>query len=366
MYNRPINYQVQWASAGTPLVPTFEKIRNGWTGNEKPLVQHMNWILNRIDGAIGYFLQGAADWGPEVDYPAGKLISYEGELYRSLQTVPASAKIEITNTEYWEPAYFSTGSGESLAEEIRKIKEEDGYLSKYLKISDPVTPARMKAGSYQADRGVASENSFNMGYSFSGYNTTGMFLNNTTLTFTVGSNTRLTIPASVPTLEDKSTNVATTDWVQRLIESKIGEIDITANRLPVGSIYISINNQNPNATLGYGTWVRFAQGQVIVGVSDEVSDPSWTKQVLNEFGEYNVQLTTDQMPAHYHGYPSDVNLKKHFELELYNDVKSRYDAYSTANNEYLSGNYRTTTEGNSQAHNNTQPSITAFIWRRTA
>lgn len=362
MYNRPINYEVQWASTGTPLKPSTEKIRNGWSGAEKPLVQHMNWILNRIDGAIGYFLEGAVEWGEEVNYPSGKLVAFQGELYRSIQ--PSTNKL-VTNTTYWEKAFFSTIDGKNIQDEIDKILNQDGYLTKYLKVSSPVSPNRLDIGSVQANVGLAETNSYNMGYSFDGYNTTGMFLNGTTLTFLIGGVTRLTVPSAVPLLTDKSSNVATTDWVQRLIEEKIGSIDTTANRLPVGAVFFSVNEQNPNATLGYGTWVRFAEGQVLVGKSTIASHPSWKKEVYNTFGSDSHQITQQEMPTHYHGYAGDDQLGVAFSLELYNNFQSSYDAQS-GYGKYRSKYYRTTSDGGNQAHNNVQPSIVVNIWRRTA
>lgn len=376
MYERPINYQIQWASAGTPLVPSIEKIRNGWNGNEKPLVQHMNWILNRIDGAIGYFLQGAAEWGSEVDYPAGKLVAFEGGLYRS--------KLEnknkpISNTEYWEAAFFATTDGNSLAEEIRKIKEVDGYLTKYLTVSNPVTTARMVAGSYQASSGLGLSTSYNMGYSFDGYETTGMYLNGTTLTFRVGGVTRLLIPSAIPPTNDKTLNVATTEWVQRLIDEKIGNIDITANRLPIGSIFLSVNEQNPNATLGYGTWVRFSEGRVLVGKSTNLTDPEWTKTTYSQYGENKVVLEAGNTPAHRHysvkaswgGY-SDLNETNIVTTSAHRTEKD-YKGYvaggvpSSFEPEWgLTSNPIGTVNGVASGHNNVQPSLVVNIWRRTA
>lgn len=363
MYSRPNIYVAQWCIAGNSNAPSLEKIRNGWSGTEKPLVEHMNWILNRIDGSIGYLLQGSVEWGEEVDYPAGKLVSFEGNLYRSLQT---NTNKPVSNKTYWEPAFYSTANGLSLAEEVRKIKEEDGYLNKYLKISDPVTTARIKAGSYQADIGLASSTLFNVGYSFKGYNTTGMYLNGTAIAFTVGGDIKLSIPAAAPTLTDKSTTAATTDWVQRLLDERIGSIDMTANRLPIGSIFITVNELNPSATLGYGTWVRFAEGQVIVGKSTKEADADWKKAVYNTFGSDTHALTKNEAPPHQHGI--GFNYEKEagagFGYGFQNVTTGR--EYLDAIGAWSTAEGLTESVGGGAAHNNVQPSIVANIWRRTA
>lgn len=44
-------------------------------------------------------------------------------------------------------------------------------------------------------------------------------------------------------------------------------------QLPVGSVYISVTDTDPASTLGYGTWVQFAQGRVLVGV--DPTDPDF-------------------------------------------------------------------------------------------
>lgn len=350
MYIRPINYELQWCVAGVVNPPTQEKIRYGWSGAEKPMVEHLNWMFNRIDGAIGYFLQGIPRWGNEVEYSVNDMINFNGSLFICIE---AHTNQPTTNKTYWKEAFFSTTSGESLAEEIRKMKEEDGYLSKYLKISNPITPNRMQAGSYSAKVGLPATSAFNMGYSFEGANTTGMYLNGTALTFRVAGITRGHIPNAVPALDDQTTALATTDWVQRLIESKIGNIDLTASRLPIGSVYISVGEQNPNATLGYGTWVRFSEGRVLVGKSTIESDPEWKKTVFNTFGEDNVQLTIAQMPEHEHTFPIAGQ-----------DTSGGNKADGSGNGAI--GNVPTNKAGGNESHNNVQPSIVVNIWRRTA
>jgi hypothetical protein len=37
---------------------------------------------------------------------------------------------------------------------------------------------------------------------------------------------------------------------------------------PVGSIFISINGENPSELLGYGTWVPYGSGRVIIGIEE--------------------------------------------------------------------------------------------------
>ena len=43
-----------------------------------------------------------------------------------------------------------------------------------------------------------------------------------------------------------------------------------SNAYPIGSIYLSMNSTNPATLLGFGTWVRIAQGRVLFGQSDAI------------------------------------------------------------------------------------------------
>lgn len=369
MYNRPINYNLQWASGGTPLEPSNEKIINGWIGDEKPLVQHMNWILQRIDGAIGYFMQGMPEWGLEVDYKEFALINYNGVVYRAKQNVPSVANIDISNTDYWEKAFFSSIEGDDLAEEVRKIKEEDGYLDKYLRISNPTTTARMVAGSYSANTGLATTSSFNNGYSFNGNNTTGMYLNGNVITFLNGGTTRLTIPAAVPSLTDRTTSVATTDWVQRLLDEKLAATK--TYEIPVNGIFITTSSINPVDQLGYGTWVRHAEGRCLVGFSTQAAHPSWTKTINSTTGQYAVVLSKNQMPKHKHGIW--LSHEQGGTGDWYGAPWANKDRWVFHTEDQETGGYTDNggagnpleDTGNNEPHENVQPSIVVFIWRRT-
>lgn len=77
--------------------------------------------------------------------------------------------------------------------------------------------------------------------------------------FTVGGNLVVTGTAtgSTPTVGDSTTKFATTAFVQAAL----------AAVYPVGSIYINATSAtNPDTLLGFGTWVAFGAGRVMVGL----------------------------------------------------------------------------------------------------
>ena len=119
---------------------------------------------------------------------------------------------------------------------------------------------------------------------------------------------------------------------------------------PVGSIYTNMAvATNPNSLLGVGTWVAYAEGRVLVG-----KQSSGTFDTLNEnLGAETTTLSVAQLPAHTHSF-------------TYAD---RGDAFggSYAMSVTTGGNTRTTSSvGSGSAHTNLQPSVTVYMWKRTA
>jgi hypothetical protein len=119
---------------------------------------------------------------------------------------------------------------------------------------------------------------------------------------------------------------------------------------PVGSIYTNMEvATNPATLLGVGTWVAYAEGRVLVGKA-----ASGTFDTLNEeLGSETHALSVAEMPAHTHSF-TYVN---------------RGDAWGEgyAMSAVTGGSTRTTSsQGSGSAHTNLQPSVTVYMWKRTA
>lgn len=124
---------------------------------------------------------------------------------------------------------------------------------------------------------------------------------------------------------------------------------------PIGSIYMSIKNTNPSSLFG-GTWVAWGSGRVPVGV-----DTSQTEfaSVEKTGGAKTHTLTTAQMPRHQH------------EVGNYNasGISISYSTYLPMSGGKEKGwpdNIKTNYTGNGSPHNNLQPYITCYMWKRTA
>lgn len=75
---------------------------------------------------------------------------------------------------------------------------------------------------------------------------------------------------------------------------------------PVGSIYTSTVSTNPADLFGFGTWVAFGAGRVLIGAGTG-TDSNSTQQTFsagNTGGEYSHTLSTGEMPSHSHSQSS--------------------------------------------------------------
>lgn len=132
------------------------------------------------------------------------------------------------------------------------------------------------------------------------------------------------------------------------INGVLGIIDMI---YPVGAIYMSANSANPGAFLG-GTWVAWGTGRVPVGI-----DTSQTEfnAVEKQGGAKTHTLTLAQIPLHQHSYYSP-------------NIQGKYAQGSQSSPIAISEAtmQATTAVGGDQPHNNLQPYITCYMWKRTA
>lgn len=129
----------------------------------------------------------------------------------------------------------------------------------------------------------------------------------------------------------------------------------------VGDIFITTNNINPQERFG-GTWERFAKGKTLVGFDDSDTD---FNTVNKTGGEKAHTLSLNEMPSHNHAVArsgSGTLYNGGFQYATSNIIPILQGAYATSN--YKVGN--SSIEGGSQPHNNLQPYITVYFWRKTA
>lgn len=129
---------------------------------------------------------------------------------------------------------------------------------------------------------------------------------------------------------------------------------------PVGAIYLTWNNNNPGNFLG-GTWVRFGKGQTLIG-QGQFTDKNKTTYTFAEGetgGEYKHKLTVAEMPSHNH--------RQHVTAGTGNAAGyQRRDYNGEGNSNLYDALHDTQNRGGDGYHNNLQPYITVYFWRRTA
>ena len=141
-----------------------------------------------------------------------------------------------------------------------------------------------------------------------------------------------------------TTQIATTAFVRTEIADRI---------YPVGSIFTTITAYADSAAvvaaIGGTTWVAFGAGKVLVGLDSGDSD---FDTVQETGGSKTHTLTTAEMPAHTHTYGKSTTN----EAMSIHDISGLRGAATTD----------TSSTGGGGAHNNLQPYVVVYMWRRTA
>ena len=134
--------------------------------------------------------------------------------------------------------------------------------------------------------------------------------------------------------------------------------EYTPEPIKVGGILITTNNyansQEVHDGEGYGKWAKFSEGQLLLGVGSYTDKNGSTRNIsmMQQLGEYEHQLTIDEMPSHSH----DVNFVTG---GIGGSGRPATDSSSSA-----SANLKTNALGGNKPHNNIQPSIGVGMWLR--
>ena len=99
------------------------------------------------------------------------------------------------------------------------------------------------------------------------------------------------------------------------------------------------------------TWERFAKGRTLVGVDED--DEDFATAGL-ELGEKTHKLTVTEMPSHTHELTGSLT------AGISSGAYLRAGYGSSKDSRY------TVSAGNDGAHNNLQPYVTVYYWRRVS
>lgn len=173
------------------------------------------------------------------------------------------------------------------------------------------------------------------------------------------------------------TNNTTTQYRLKASGTPSGETLLTLDSaFPVGAVYITYNNNNPGNFLG-GTWVQFGQGRTLVGEgtgNDGSTSMSFTSQSIG--GEYTHKLNQNEIPKYYvgsiavpvpgmHSNWSNNGIVATAMGEASSNklgVKTISEMNMSSETQYGWAIY---TNGGDKPHNNIQPYLVVYFWRRT-
>jgi hypothetical protein len=168
----------------------------------------------------------------------------------------------------------------------------------------------------------------------------------------VNQNDLTVIKEDISQLQTETTQL--NDDVTRLMGAFTSVTDLTKQLFllmhRVGDIIFSTSDENPSTIYG-GTWVAWGKGQVPVGVDASDSD---FNTVEKTGGEKEHTLTVDEMPSHKHDFGQ--------QFATTSNLSGAYGYYMIAGTQT---DVIKNTGGN-QPHNNLQPYITCYMWKRTA
>lgn len=119
---------------------------------------------------------------------------------------------------------------------------------------------------------------------------------------------------------------------------------------PIGSIYMSVESTSPSILFG-GTWGALNEGRVLIGANS-------TYPVNSKGGEVTHTLTVNEIPSHTHETTLDARHGRRGAAS-YAPTWSSGDTRDARDVTVESGSI-----GGSQAHNNMQPYLAVYMWKR--
>jgi hypothetical protein len=164
-----------------------------------------------------------------------------------------------------------------------------------------------------------------------------------------------------------STQLATTAYADAAVAA------VRLALYPVGSIYINAGvTTNPATLLGFGTWVAFGAGRVMVGLNgsdalfDTLEETGGSKDAI--VVSHTHTGTTSTAGAHVHSLPvyntNDLTDPPNF-IGAGDDQQGEAfkDTFSAGDHNHT---FTTGSTGSSATDANLQPYITVAMWKRTA
>ena len=137
---------------------------------------------------------------------------------------------------------------------------------------------------------------------------------------------------------------------------------------PIGSIFMSVNNVNPGTYLTNTTWVAWGAGRVPIGVDTTDTDFDTAEETG---GEKSHSLTIGEIPSHAGHNINDAGKGSYVGKYISINNTTVFSTYGTVGRGWDivrtdEINPHTEKLGGDGAHNNLQPYITCYMWKRVS
>lgn len=199
-----------------------------------------------------------------------------------------------------------------------------------------------------------------------------------TLAYTESPEFTGTPTSPTPNVDANNTQIATTKFVRDVIDKYAPIADMLKKAYPVGSVYTSTVSTNPATLFGFGTWEALPAGRVLLAQGTA----SWgTYNAGSEGGEATHTLSLNEIPSHGHtGSTNTVGNHQHEVQSGYGsgnvvgiqsnsiykgNTPASYGLYTTGSGSHTHSVTINAT-GGGQSHNNMQPYLAVYMWKRTA
>lgn len=165
------------------------------------------------------------------------------------------------------------------------------------------------------------------------------------------------------------------------VDSKLSESSKILEKVyPVGSIYMNAtDSRNPAQIFGFGTWAKISAGRVLLGAG--TADSGTVYNAGNTGGEEKAPLTLANIPSHTHGasmgWAGDHthNITNRSESATYGKIGPQIgslfnsgdtNTFSTSSAGGHTHSITINNTGGNTPHNNMQPYLVVYIFKRTA
>ena len=170
--------------------------------------------------------------------------------------------------------------------------------------------------------------------------------------------------APTAALLTNTAQVATTAFVQAALQAAY----------PVGSVYINAGvTTNPVTLLGFGTWVEFGAGRVLVGLNasdalfDTLEETGGSKDaVVVQHNHTATSTSTVTDPGHNHKFYSGYGSESLSNGHLFGFNTGAYDTSTVPTGVTVATATTVENTGSSGTNANLPPYITVKMWKRTA